>query len=354
MTEALQAAHAYLERGWIPFPLHPHDKASRIRWSVLRMTPPTPADIESWWRRWPDANVGLLTGTASHLAVIDLDGSAAVERAMALGLPEHAPCAGTARGQHVYCAADTSVRTTTVAPGIDVRGDGAYVVAPPSVHPTGMLYEWLRPPNDQPLPSLPPWVSHAVAQPAYDRGIGWAARALCGVVEGHRTVTCARLTGYLLAKGLSVDVLGEILRSWNHRNRPPLPEAEVMRTIAGVTRLDHRHRAEALPQTEQSLIAFLASPQAQQCTHGERSTYQAICIVEWLRGLAPGDVIYASYRELATYGGVSRAHMRLVLTRLARRQLIEFTPAGRGAGLFGKAAKIRRVPVQCHKGIHHQ
>ncbi len=345
VTDALQAARDYLERGWIPLPLHPYAKAALIRWRPLRMTPPTPADVESWWRRWPDANVGILTGTASHLAVLDLDGPDALERATAQGVPEDAPRVQTVRGVHVYCATGVPVRTTTVARGIDVRGDGAYVVSPPSVHPAGIRYAWLLPPDDRSLPPLPAWASAAVVQPAYDRGLGWAARALCGVDEGRRTVTCARLAGYLLAKGLSVDVVEEILRSWNHHNRPPLPESEVVRTIAGVARIDHGRRAEALPHTQDSFLAFLTNPLTQQCTHGERSTYQALCVIEWLRGRAPGDVIYASYRELRTYGGVSSQHMHATLTRLARRGLIEFTPAGRGAGLFGKAAKLRRLPL---------
>ncbi len=354
MTDALQAARAYLERGWIPVPLHPYDKAALIRWRVLRMTPPTPADVESWWRRCPDANVGILTGVASQLAVLDLDGPEAIERAAAQGVPDSAPRVQTARGVHVYCAIAAPVRTTTVTPGIELRADGAYAVSPPSVHPTGIRYAWLLPPGDRPLPPLPTWASVAVAQPAHDRGIGWAARVLRGVVEGRRTVTCVRLAGYFLAKGLPVNVVEGILQSWNHRNHPPLPESEVVRTIAGVARLDHERRAEALPHTQDSLLAFLTSPQVQQCTHGERSTYQAICIIEWQRGLLPGDVIYASYRELAAYGGVSRAHMHPVLTRLARRGLIEFTPAGRSAGFFGKAAKIRRVPCPMSQRLHHQ
>ncbi len=354
MTEALLAARSYLARGWIPLPLQPHGKAPLIRWRQLRMAPPTPVDVESWWRRWPDANVGILTGVASQLAVIDLDGSEAIERATAQGVPDCAPRAQTGCGVHVYCASAEPARTATVTPGIEVRADGAYVVSPPSVHPAGKRYMWLLPPDHQPLPPLPAWAYVAVARSAYDRGIGWAARALCGVEEGRRTVTSARLAGYLLAKGLPMDVVEEILRSWNHRNHPPLSEAEVVRTIAGVARLDHRRRAEALPHTQNSLLAFLTSPLSHQCTHGERSTYQAICIIEWLRGRAPGDVIYASYRELHAYGAVSRAHIHLVLTRLAQKGLTEFTPAGRGAGLFGRAAKIRRVPCPMLQRLHHQ
>src|SRR2546428_11367936 len=112
MTDAMQAARPYVERGWIRVALRPHDKAALIRWRPLRTTPPTTADVESWWRACPDANVGILTGVVSHLAVLDLDSPEAIARATAQGIPDGAPRVQTARGVHVYCAAAAPVRTT--------------------------------------------------------------------------------------------------------------------------------------------------------------------------------------------------------------------------------------------------
>jgi len=310
-----------------------------IDWNPLQSARPSPNDIESWWSRCPDANVGILTGMVSGIAVLDLDRPDAMARAEELGIPDDAPRVGTARGLHVYCLVNTPTRTRVVLSGLEVRSEGAYVVAPPSVHPSGVRYTWIRPPDDRPLPPLPAWASVQFTQTTQDRGIGWASRALRGVEEGRRATTCARLAGYLLSTGLPVSVVGEILLGWNSRNHPPLPDHEVARTVAGVARRDRQTRGEALPAIQASLHTFLTKPMAQECTHGARSTYQAICAIEWQRGLKPGDEIIVSYRQLTAHGAVSIRHVRDTLRQLARLGFIAVTL---GSSSRGKAAKIRR------------
>ncbi len=342
--DLLHAALDYAGRGWVPLPIRPWSKVPLMAWRRLLQTPPSRGDIETWWRdRWPDANVALLTGATQHLAVIDLDGSAAIKRANIMGLPATAPRARTARGEHVYCLLESPMRTARLLPGIEVRADGAYVVAPPSMHPSGVPYTWLVSPGRD-LPPLPEWCLRADQTLSADHRPGWVERALLGVEEGQRNVTCARLVGYFLSKAVPVGVVRAVLLSWNCLNHPPLADSEVSRTVAAVATQDHHRRVEELPTVEQSLIAFLANPLARTCTHGERSTYQALCVIGWLRGLPLGTQMFVSYREMTTYGGVSPQHSHAVLSRLAIRGLIEFEPAGRGAGLHGLACKIRLVP----------
>lgn len=341
MNGPLHAAHWFLERGWTPLPIEPRGKQPLVPWRRLQREHPTPADLEHWWSLWPEANVGIVTGAASRLAVLDMDSEEALQRAAELGLPDCAPRAKTTRGEHLYCQADRSVPTGIVMPGLEVRGEGAYIIAPPSVHFSGALYTWIIPPDGE-LPPLPEWADRQAVSPRQDREAGWVARALRGVEEGRRNATCARLAGYLLAKGVPVDVAEAFLLGWNRLNRPPLPDDGVCRTVASITARGRRQRTEALPFTEASLLEFLTGP-GRRCTHGARSTYQALCAVEWVRGLPPGSPLFVSYRELTAYGGVSPQRAHEVLSRLAKDGLVRFEPAGRAGGLRGQAATVRRL-----------
>ncbi len=104
--------------------------------------------IETWWRKWQDANIGIVTGAISGIMVVDIDGPEALAAVQQLAdkhepLPK-TPTAKTARGWHFYFKhphADLII-PCTARDGIDIRGDGGYVVAPPSVHATGHAYQW--------------------------------------------------------------------------------------------------------------------------------------------------------------------------------------------------------------------
>jgi hypothetical protein len=341
--ETLRAAFEYLEHGWTPLPLQPRSKQPLLRWHRLQRERPKAANIEQWWSLWPEANVGILTGAASRLAVVDLDGPEAQALTETHGLPD-APTVRTGEGIHIYCSVTGPMRSAVgLRPGIDLRADGGYVVAPPSIHPSGRSYVWVVPPGNV-LPPLPAWALPQDTQ-GLERKARWAVAALQGVEQGRRNATCARLAGHFLAHGIASDVIEVTLLAWNGLNRPPLPEAEVRRTVTAIVTRGQRQCAEALPGTEGSLVEFLAGPWSKDCTHGERSTYQAVCIVEYERGLPIGAEMYVSYRELHSRGAVSPQSAKKVLTRLARRGLIEFRPAGRTGGLRGLAATIRRLSL---------
>ena len=100
--------------------------------------------ILQWWTKNPQSNIGIAC-TANRLAVIDIDGEEGIEwiREQQLPMPATA-VAITARGFHYYYhwPPRTTVRTCQIAPKLEIRGAGAYVVAPPSIHPTGHIYQW--------------------------------------------------------------------------------------------------------------------------------------------------------------------------------------------------------------------
>jgi hypothetical protein len=114
----------------------------------------SPTQIDAWWQQSPQANIGIATGLVSGLLVIDLDSLEALaafkrlhEQRSSEPLPP-TPVVVTARGWHVYFAmghGGPAILCSTgqgSEKGIDVRGDGGYALAPPSIHPSGHVYAW--------------------------------------------------------------------------------------------------------------------------------------------------------------------------------------------------------------------
>ena len=72
-TSAYDEARAALARGWAPLPLEPGGKRPLVAWSKFQQRRPSASELRYWWRRWPDAGLGLVTGAVSGLVVVDCD-----------------------------------------------------------------------------------------------------------------------------------------------------------------------------------------------------------------------------------------------------------------------------------------
>jgi len=201
VSELLDAALRYADRGWPVLPLRPGTKLPATSHG-LRDASTDPAVIRAWWQRWPTANLGIRTGAVSGLVILDVDGAAGLASLDRLEA-EHGPLAAgpavsTPNGQHRYFLHPGGVIRNTagqVGKGLDIRGDGGYVVAPPSVLDDGRGYSWATPPTT-PLSPVPEWVIRR--PPARERPTGttleferpssnYAAAALGGETEKVRT-----------------------------------------------------------------------------------------------------------------------------------------------------------------------
>jgi hypothetical protein len=154
----LRAALAYARRGVPVFPCEPGGKRP-LTYNGFWDASADPRRVEAWWGRWPDANVGVPTGERSGLLVLDIDPGAGGPESLAALERAHGPLPRTAKvrtgggGMHVFFRypAGETVRNSAgrLGPGLDVRGEGGYVVVPPSR--TQSAYEWLdRAPLAQP------------------------------------------------------------------------------------------------------------------------------------------------------------------------------------------------------------
>ncbi len=252
----LPTALALAQRGMAVFPCRPQDKRPATA-NGLKDATADLGTIEQWWRQEPRFNIAIATGAISKIFVIDVDGLDAEVELRRLeaeygGLPGTVE-AITARGRHAYFRMpERPVRNSAskVAPGIDVRGNGGYVLAPPSIHPTGCRYEWSVN-SATAIAKAPDWLIDQVAPPANGATPpqppeAWRNLVADGVGEGARDCTITKLAGHLLRRRIDPFVALGLLQAWNAtRCAPPLPETDIERIVKSVAGRELRRRAGA-------------------------------------------------------------------------------------------------------------
>lgn len=181
-NELLEAALGYAGLGIRVLPLRARTKLPQTEHGVLDASDDID-QIRQWWARWPMANVGLacgLTAEGWRLVVIDIDVhnpaedgiEAWAEMVKVAGgeIPNTPRSLTPSGGIHVLLRMDEEVRNSAAAnfpAGIDIRGDGGYVVAPPSIHPNGQPYCWedYTGPSELPIASPPDWLAERLTRP---------------------------------------------------------------------------------------------------------------------------------------------------------------------------------------------
>lgn len=254
MGQVLVAAITYQRHGWSVVPIAPRAKRPLVAWTDFQRRIASEVEITAWFARWPDANLGIVTGSVSGLVVIDIDPSHGGTQSLLRIEAPHGALPATVEvltgggGRHLYFRHPGHLVANRVgaAPGIDLRADGGLVVAPPSIHPSGRPYRFAlgRSPDSMPLAALPAWLMAAVDAPTHGHPVGyWRTLLKAGVKEGGRNSAIASLTGHLLWHGVDPMVATELLLCWNAvRADPPMSSDEVARTVDSVRRLRDRHQ----------------------------------------------------------------------------------------------------------------
>lgn len=142
-----KVAWEYIRRGYSVIPIGP-DKRPLIPWREYQTRVPTESELSEWHDRYPDCNVGIVTGAVSGLFVVDIDADEGKDALKQYGIDWEtidAPVVRTSKGIHIYFRyRDGLGNTARILPGVDTRGHGGYVVAPPSVNGTGKPYAFDR------------------------------------------------------------------------------------------------------------------------------------------------------------------------------------------------------------------
>lgn len=235
-TLAEAAAH-YARKQWPVFPCHPNGKAP-LTSSGFHAATTNVEIVAGWWHEWPTANIGFVPGRAGFI-VIDVDGDEGRREAAALGLlAEPTLRVITPRGCHLYFKhPGGTIGNVRLAPHLDTRADGGYVLLPPSVHPSGDVY---RADKAAVLP-LPPDAPGRLSGNGHRRALPPLEAA---IPDGQRNDTLFRLGAALRHYGASAAAIRAALLAENvARCRPPLPEDEVERIAASAAQYTPATRA---------------------------------------------------------------------------------------------------------------
>ncbi len=240
LPNCLEQALNYLRKGLSIIPLRERGKEPLVPWAEFQKRKPTESEVKDWFERWPNANIGIVTGEISGIDVIDFDSPEAFAEAQQNYKVSDSPLAKTGRGYHLLCKHKTGTRNfqkKANLPGIDLRGDGGYVVASPSVHENGNSYHWCagKSLDDVKLADLPEWIlansedEKVPIKDIYD-----------GVTEGSRNDSLTRIAGSLINDGLCFEECLEVVNAVNAKNKPPLPGIEVETIVKSIFEIHHK------------------------------------------------------------------------------------------------------------------
>jgi hypothetical protein len=215
--------------------------------------------VEAWWRRQPKGNVGIATGGAMRLLVIDIDPDAGGEASFAAHEREHGAVPATVEavtprgGRHLYLLVPPGRpmpgnTAGKLGEGVDTRGQGGYVAAPPS-KVGARAYSWSVDCADQ-FAEAPGWLLDHLKQGG---GNGkatppeeWQRIALEGVEHGARNQTIARVAGLLFRRLPDPILAAELVACFNAvKCRPQLGAEELKRTIDSIAAAEMRRRTLA-------------------------------------------------------------------------------------------------------------
>lgn len=233
-----EAALKYASRGWHVLPLHwpvnGHCSCGNLECSSQAKHPLTqhgltdasinPKTIQEWWAKWPEANIGIRTGAISGLVVLDIDPRHDGDESLIALETKHGELPHTVEsltgggGRHIFFQHPGGNFSNKVKlfdlSGIDIRGDGGYIVAPPSLHISGRGYVWevLSHPDDIPIESFPSWLEPKKTEAEGKNAPGWIAEALKNLSNGNRNATFCKIAGRLNRDGyLSGDIIALLL-----------------------------------------------------------------------------------------------------------------------------------------------
>ena len=289
----LESALSYARRGWKVVPLYTpaiipapeqggcscgkadcESQGKHPRWhqkdlaNGLLSATSDEAIIKRWWKRWPDANVAIVTGAVSGVVVLDIDAQEGWDylEQNEIYLPRTRQAATSPGKAHIYFShPGFEVRNfAKKIPGMDFRGDGGYVVAPPSLHKSGSLYKW----NDvEEISGCPGWLLNFFKEggapgssPLEAAGkltgevrlsevdlapeVKKAWQRLLesgGVGEGERDIDFVSAAGLLVNYGLPDSLIYLILLPYANNCQPPFPEKSLEAKIASARRSHNKN-----------------------------------------------------------------------------------------------------------------
>jgi hypothetical protein len=301
INKLLEAALEYrFKYNWSVIPLSAYAKIPPKGFDVIqfRSRLADKKEIESWWADNPNYNIGIITGKLSNILAIDLDKykSEYSEEVVLQYIPDSTETVidrSPRGGEHLYFQFPTDFELSihsSILPGVDYRGEGGYILAPPSVF-EGKASEWIIPPNGKPLPPAPDALLRFLKRNNNNYNNNYNNNNPCAgfsqngteqkktvtscdilLNEGSRDQTIFHFANILVKGGAKKEEILFILELLAKQCNPPFPENEI--TIKCNSAMQRAERKERnIAREVEDYIAV---------TSGDftvTSCYQNLCIV---------------------------------------------------------------------------
>lgn len=280
MNSVLTQANEYIDQGWSILPVKPSEKRPYMtNWLQYQHTKATKDMANSWFTSLTGAGVGMVTGRISNVVVLDIESYCKIPIGELLRrYPTQMVSRTGTGGYHLFYLYPTNMPKVAnrvgIFDGADLRADGGFIVLPPTRHPNGHPYEWVK---RGPLGVFPKALLDIQSQPKA-QGDGWITEALRGVSEGGRNDTCARLAGYFFHKGLNADIVEALLTEWNERNDPPLPMREIRTTMKSI------ERSSAILGGQFTSLEYEDDTKTAKTKPPENSTFDLLRMRDYVKG----------------------------------------------------------------------
>ncbi len=249
MIRNIDFALKYIEIGWKILPVYwiengvcacgKSDCDKPGKHSILKWddgTCETAEKVKEIWGIYPKANIALRTGSISNVSVLDVDpkdgGFVSLQDK---DVPDTAKSITGGKGEHHFFEYDERIRTSVgkhggIAPGLDIRSDGGYIVLPPSTHYSGGVYEWVteQSPFEIKLLKAPEWMITEKKSGSVTSDV---------VVQGSRNASLTSLAGTLRRSGADKEFIKKSLMDFNERLvKPKVSENEIITIVNSIGR----------------------------------------------------------------------------------------------------------------------
>lgn len=249
MEKIVEWALRYHEAGWTVIPIGWDEvkkgwKKPLIKWKERQISQRTTAEeIQCWWKEWSHARIGIVTGSISGIVAVDIDPKNG-GKTEGLHLPPTLVANTGGGGWHYIYKHPKSLvipnSTDWPKKGVDIRGDGGFIVVAPSLHASGKEYEWAQDFDTECISECPDWLLTSGAKVKTP-----IIELLKGVPEGKRNDSAARVIGSILA-GLPTeewkDRGWERSKNWNNRCSPPMEEKELLSVFESIASRELKRR----------------------------------------------------------------------------------------------------------------
>lgn len=278
--DPLESALKLHEFGWPVFPVHSvldgrcscgnpgceHPAKHPLTRHGFKEATTNVDQIQHFWSRWPSANIAVVTGKQSGLVILDVDPRDGGDETLKdlqqryYELPETVAVITGSGGRHLYFQHPgwrVGSSAGALGDGLDIRGDGGYVVAPRSRHISGRCYEFevTCHPEDVEIAPCPNWLLELLKRHQTEqriRGLSWE-EVIRGVNKSRRNSSATQVMGKLLAHFPTNDwddLAWPLIQAWNLRNKPPLSEKELRRVFESIAKMELGKRAQIAANTE--------------------------------------------------------------------------------------------------------